>query len=204
MVINMTQSSQEQATEIGSRIRDLRTGAGFSLRVLAERSGLNINTLSLIENGRTSPSVSTLQQLATALQLPLVRFFESPRVEKEVVFTPSSAGPHVPFGSTMLYNLASDFGRGRIQSFEVELPPGTGSGEQLIVHTGQEMVYCLQGEIHYRIREESYHLRTGDSLIFEAHQPHCWINQTTETTRILLTMISTDDHDNPTRDHFHE
>ena len=42
---------------VGQRLKDLRTKNGFSLRALADSSGLNINTLSLIENGKSSPSV---------------------------------------------------------------------------------------------------------------------------------------------------
>ncbi len=53
--------------DAGHCLRVLRSGRGLSIRSLAEQSGLNANTLSLIENSKTSPSVSTLQQLASAL-----------------------------------------------------------------------------------------------------------------------------------------
>jgi DNA-binding XRE family transcriptional regulator len=56
---------------VGRGLRTLRTGRGLSIRALAEKSGLNVNTLSLIENGKTSPSVHTLQQLAQALEMPI-------------------------------------------------------------------------------------------------------------------------------------
>ena len=62
--------------DVGGRLRVLRTGRGLSMRALAKKSGLNVNTLSLIENQHTSPSVSTLQQLALALNVPLTAFFE--------------------------------------------------------------------------------------------------------------------------------
>jgi len=63
--------------QVGHRVRELRTRHGLSLRALADRSGLNINTLSLIENGKSSPSVSTLQQLAQALDVHISTFFET-------------------------------------------------------------------------------------------------------------------------------
>jgi DNA-binding XRE family transcriptional regulator len=72
---------------VGSRLHELRTGQGLSLRVLADRSGLNINTLSLIEHGKSSPSVSTLQQLANALNVKIGAFFEEqPRSLRVVHF----------------------------------------------------------------------------------------------------------------------
>ena len=72
---------------LGHKLRELRTRQKLSLRALAERSGLNVNTLSMLENGKTSPSVSTLHQLALALNVPIARFFEVEPVEKHVVFT---------------------------------------------------------------------------------------------------------------------
>ena len=56
---------------IGQQVREIRKLRGLSLQALAELSRLNINTLSLIENERTSSSVGTLQQLARSLQVPL-------------------------------------------------------------------------------------------------------------------------------------
>lgn len=62
--------------DVGRCLRRLRDGRDLSIRALAEQSGLNVNTLSLIENGKSSPSVSTLQQLASALAVPITAFFE--------------------------------------------------------------------------------------------------------------------------------
>ncbi|HHX08949.1 MAG TPA: helix-turn-helix domain-containing protein, partial [Chloroflexi bacterium] len=83
---------------VGLRLRDLRTKRGFSLRALAEISGLNVNTLSLVENGKSSASVSTLQQLSSALDVPIAAFFESEPITRQVVFTPSDQRPGVAFG----------------------------------------------------------------------------------------------------------
>lgn len=63
--------------DVGRNLRDLRAERELSIRSLAELSGLNVNTLSMIENGKSSPSVSTLQQLASALTVPITDFFET-------------------------------------------------------------------------------------------------------------------------------
>ena len=57
----------EEKNNVGQRLREIRTSRRLSMKSLAQMSGLNINTLSLIENERTSPSVSTLQQLAQSI-----------------------------------------------------------------------------------------------------------------------------------------
>ncbi len=62
------QPEHNQEVNVGRALRALCVQRGLSIRVLAEKSGLAVNTLSLIQNNKTSPSVSTLQQLASALE----------------------------------------------------------------------------------------------------------------------------------------
>lgn len=187
---------------VGSRLRHYRVERGLSLRVLAGRSGLSINTLSLIENGRSSPSVSTLHLLALALDLPITKFFESDPFEKNVVFTPVDRRPLATFGSTRMQNLSKDLAGNGVQSFVVTLQPGMGSGTQMIVHTGHELVYCLKGSICYRINQDEYTLTPGDSLTFEAHLPHCWENCGNQEAEILLVLIPADAREEPGGRHF--
>lgn len=187
---------------VGRRLRDLRTRRGFSLRALADRSGLNVNTLSLVENGKSSPSVSTLQQLALALDVPISAFFESEPVEKRVVFTSADQRPQAAFGSTKMQNLGKDLTGNVVQPFLVTLKPGMGSGERMIVHTGHEFVYCLNGFIHYQIEQDEFYLKAGDSLVFEAHLPHCWENKGDDTAQILLILYPSDEREEPGGRHF--
>lgn len=49
------------------KLRRLRFAAGLTLTALAGRSGINLSTLSSYENGRYSPSPSSLTRLAAAI-----------------------------------------------------------------------------------------------------------------------------------------
>jgi transcriptional regulator with XRE-family HTH domain/predicted Fe-Mo cluster-binding NifX family protein len=187
---------------VGCRLRELRTWRGFSLRALAERSGLNVNTLSLVENGKSSPSVSTLQQIALALAVPISSFFESESNEKRIVFTLADQRPRSDFGSTQMQNLGKDLAGSVVQPFVVTLKPGMGSGERMIVHTGHEFVYCLSGSIQYQIEQEKYDLKPGDSLVFEAQLPHCWENKGGDTSQILLILFPSDEREESGGRHF--
>ena len=69
-------------------MRELRSERGFSIRALAEASGLAVNTLSLIENGKISPSVSTLHRAAAALGVVITEFFENSASLQQIVFLP--------------------------------------------------------------------------------------------------------------------
>jgi transcriptional regulator with XRE-family HTH domain len=187
---------------VGRKLRSLRNRQGLSLRELSELSGLNINTLSLVENGKSSPSVGTLQQLALALNVPLATFFESEPVEKRVVFTSADQRPQTAFINTRMQNLAQNLAGRAIEPFVVSLKPGAGSGNRMIVHTGHEFVFCLAGSLDYQIEEENYPLKPGDSLVFESHLPHRWQNNGQDTTEILLILYPSDDREEPGGRHF--
>lgn len=187
---------------VARKIKSLRTKKGYSLRLLAERSGLSVNTLSLVENGKSSPSVSTLQQLALALEVPIAAFFESEPIEKSVVFTPADMRPEESMGSTRMQNLGKNLSRNVVQPFIVTLQPGMGSGDRMIVHTGYEFVFCLNGVIRYQIEGQEYLLHPGDSLVFEAHIPHCWENIEDAPGTLLLILYPSDELEKPGGQHF--
>ena len=73
MISEETTSSQSffdpggfKPVSVGQRLREYRLERGFSIRELAEKSGLAVNTLSLIENQKSSPSVNTLAPFAAS------------------------------------------------------------------------------------------------------------------------------------------
>jgi transcriptional regulator with XRE-family HTH domain len=197
-------SSPEGADEVhvGKRIRQLRRKSELSLRALADLSELNVNTLSLIENNKASPSVSTLQQIALGLQVPIAAFFETESPKKNLVFQKAGQRPRAEFSYGMLEDLGAGLTLNGGQPLLVALEPGADSGPTPIVHTGFEFVYCLEGSLSYAIEEKNYLLMPGDSLIFEAHLPHRWGNAGATVTRSLLVLCPSDEHDHPTERHF--
>jgi len=199
---SITAGSPDDEIDVGQRLRELRRTHGLSLRALAEQSGLNVNTVSLIENHRTSPSVSTLQQLARILQVPISAFFEAEYGNAQVVYQKTGARPR----ATFTYGTIEDLGAGMphfgAEPLIVMLSPYADSGATPIVHTGREFVYCLEGCIAYTVDAQTYLLEPGDSLIFEAYLPHQWKNMKDTPSRNLLVLCPSDEHDQPTERHF--
>ena len=187
---------------VGQRLRELRAASGLSIRVLAEMSGLAINTLSLIENNKTSPSVSTLQQLADALQVPITSFFEPNAEERQVIFTKRAERPSADFDGMSLEDLGAGLYGRVVQPLVVRLDEGSGSGDLPIIHTGHEFVYCMNGSVVYSIEGTNYTLEQGDSLLFEAHLPHIWRNPGPDAARIMLILFRSDNHDRLAMRHF--
>jgi transcriptional regulator with XRE-family HTH domain len=187
---------------VGQRLRELRLARSISIRMLAERSGLNVNTFSLIENNKTSPSVSTLQQIAQALQVPISTFFEAKHGHNKVAYQKAGQRPHAVFGHGEVWDLGAGMPRQGAEPLIITLNARADSGKTPIVHTGREFVYCLEGRVAYGVGDETYSLDPGDSLMFEAYLPHRWQNLNEEApSRLLLVLCPMDERDQPTERH---
>ena len=134
---------------VGKCLREIRAQQGLSMRALAEMSGLNINTLSLIENEHTSPSVSTLQQLAQSLQVNITEFFEVDPQRKKVVFQKQGQRPCVSFAHNTIEDLAAGMPRFGAEPIMVTLHSNAGSGKNPIV---QGASLCIAFKDGYFIR----------------------------------------------------
>jgi transcriptional regulator with XRE-family HTH domain len=191
-----------EEVRVGQRLREIRLVRGLSMRALAGMSGLNINTLSLIENEHTSPSVSTLQQLAQSLQVSITEFFQTDHGSNKLVHQEQGKRPLIAFKRSAVEDLAAGMPRFGVEPIIVTLEPDADSGNKPIVHTGREFVYCLEGQIAYIVDNETYLLKPGDSLIFEAYLPHQWKNVDSTPSRALLVLCPMDERDQPRERHF--
>jgi len=70
-------------TAIGREVRNFRRQQAMTVADLANVSGLTIGMLSKIENGNTSPSLTTLQVLSHAFSVPVTAFFRSYEERRE-------------------------------------------------------------------------------------------------------------------------
>ncbi|MBK9925379.1 MAG: cupin domain-containing protein [Anaerolineales bacterium] len=195
-------ANSENNINVGQRLREVRMGRGLSIRALAEQCELNVNTLSLIENGHTSPSVSTLQMIAQTLQIPISTFFETNHDDSKVVYQQSGKRPHAIFTHGTMEDLGAGMSRFGAEPLIITLKPNADSGKTPIVHTGREFVYCLEGRITYHVEDQSYQLKQGDSLMFEAYLPHRWRNDNASASRMLLVLCPLDERDQPSERHF--
>jgi len=192
--------SEKGVPDVGAQVRALRQQRGLSLRTLAELCDLSPNTISLIERGESSPSVSTLHRLATALSVPITAFFEEHAEPVQVVLTRVAERSCSGNAHVLLESLGTGLEEQCLEPFVVTMKPGADSGQQIMVHTGQEMVYCLQGEVEYEVTDQSYRLAAGDTLLFEARLAHRWRN-TAEMPATFLMVFCTGGKESPVEQH---
>lgn len=175
-VQEITERNLEAA--IGREVRGLRRQQGMTVADLAQATGLSIGMLSKIENGLTSPSLATLQALSHALSAPITAFFRRYEERREVQHV--RAGEHLEIErrgtrAGHQYHLLGHVGSNN-SGVVVEPYIITLSAESDVFptfqHDGIELLYMLEGEVTYRHGDQLFHLRPGDSLMFDADAPH--------------------------------
>ena len=73
------------------RLAELRESRALTLRDLADRSGVDANTINQVELGHRKPRPSTLRKLAKALDIEVADFFKEPALP--LGEAPREAGP---------------------------------------------------------------------------------------------------------------
>ena len=179
---------EARSVDVGAKLRQLREERNKSMRKLATLSGLSANALSMIERGKTSPSVSTLYKLADALAVPITEFFSSEPDRSQIVFVKAESRTHMPFTRGIWEGLGGEQFSGRVEPFMLTLESGASSGPSNMAHTGHEFVFCLRGQLEYQVENEIYSLGPGDSLIFAAQLRHRWRNAGNTVTNALVVL----------------
>ncbi len=160
------------------------------MRGLAELCDLSPNTISLIERGISSPSVSTLHRLAVALEVPITAFFQDVREPAEFILSRRGDRHEAVSAGASLEGLGAGLQGQTMDPFVVRLKPGADSGPGTIVHDGHELIYCLTGEIEYEVDGHPHRLAAGDALLFEARLGHRWRNTQADPAEFLLVIHS--------------
>ncbi len=190
--------------DVGVRLRQLREERGHSIRELARQSGLSANALSLIERGRSSPSVSTLYKISEALAVDITSFFELPGDKFKIVFRKASERTRVPFTRGLWEGLGGELFVGRVEPFALTLESGANSGPNPIIHTGHEFVVCLRGQLEYQVEHEVYLLEAGDTLLFAANLNHRWRNPGPLVTNAIFVLSCFQEGEEPSTYHVRE
>jgi transcriptional regulator with XRE-family HTH domain len=191
-----TRAARELVLEvaIGREVRANRKRLGVTVADLAAATNISLGMLSKIENGITSPSLTTLQALARALGVSVTSFFRRFEDEHRAVFVKAGEGVDVERRGTRAghqYNLLGHIESNAGVTVEPYLITLTKDSDVFptFQHDGMEFIYMLEGEVIYRHDETLYHMTPGDSLFFDADAPH-GPEQLTKLPMRYLTIIS--------------
>jgi transcriptional regulator with XRE-family HTH domain len=186
-------SKDDEVVAIGGTIRALRRERGLSLRDLSRMSGLSTGFLSMVERGQSSLALTSLNNVAKALDVDLVELFPQGRKVRK-----SHPLPHVSraeedgqvsiASSQRVYKVLSPRAPDLIlEPLLVTVQPGS-EMEEPYAHDGEEFAYVLEGEIMFIVEGVEYRLGPGDSIHVLSTVPHAIHNDSGKPVRILWVL----------------
>ncbi len=161
---------------IGRQVKQYREKLGLTIAELAKAADISAGMLSKVENGATSPSLSSLQALSRALHVPVTALFRSYEEIRDATFVKAGQGLTIERRGTRAghqYQLLghSPHGPVMVEPYIVLL---TAESDvfPIFQHAGLEFIHILEGEVVYRHGDKTYPMGPGDSLFFDAEAPH--------------------------------
>lgn len=153
--------------KIGERIRKQRNKLGFSLRELGALTDLTAGFLSQIENDQISPSLNSLQSIATALQVPMFYFLDEARPTPVVRAT--ERGKLYFRDSHLGYELLAPELTRQMLPLLIRLEPRTIRVTMPLAKPNEQWFFVLQGRLEITIGNETYCLDKGDAIYFDGN-----------------------------------
>ena len=161
---------------IGFEVRRLRKSLDLTVAELGAAAGISAGMLSKIENGSISPSLGTLNAVASALNVPITRLFAETDERRDCSFVKAGTGVRIERRGTKAGHLYDLLGHSLGGSIVVE--PYLITLEHDAVpythfrHAGVEFIYMLTGAVRYRHGDRTYLMEPGDALFFDAAARH--------------------------------
>ncbi|MEO1020407.1 MAG: helix-turn-helix domain-containing protein [Pseudomonadota bacterium] len=157
---------------IGRRIRQLRNENDMTFQALADRTGLSVSMLSLLERGKTGPSIGTLVVIASALgaQMSDLLETEAHNDEENLARAETQRTYETAAGVTRRI-VKHDRARG-VEIAINEFQPGTASSAEPRGHQGYEYGLLLEGGLEIVLQARTLELKPGDLISYDSTRPH--------------------------------
>jgi len=151
--------------KIGERIRRQRKKMGYSLRELGARAGLSAGSLSQIENDQISPSLNSLQSIATALEVPMFYFLDNTQPDT-IIRANERRRLYFP-DSHISYEILSPSASRQMVPYLIRMEPGCTRIARRLFRPTEQWMFVLQGILEITVSEKTSRLEKGDGIYFD-------------------------------------
>ena len=166
--------------DVGSGLKTLRIRHGLSQRRLAALSGVSNATISLIEHGRTDPSLGLLKRILDAMGVSFAEFFSPHSGLPEKFFYTREELSEIGSGPISYRQVGGDLVDSKLQILHERYRPGADTGQSLLSHEAEEGGIVLQGRLEVTVGDQVRTLSAGDAYRFNSRLPHRFRNTGSE------------------------
>lgn len=170
---------------IGTEVRRLRSRQGLSQRQLALLAGVSNATVSLIEAGRTDPSLGMLRRILDALGVSFAEFFSSRRGSDGRFFYAHDELTEIGSGPISYRQVGGDLVDSKLQILHERYRAGADTGQSMLSHEAEEGGIVLTGRLEVTVADQVRTLSTGDAYRFNSRLPHRFRNPGSEDCLVV-------------------
>jgi len=161
---------------LGPRLKTLRSHQGLSQRRLAAISGVSNATISLIEHGRTDPSMGMLKRILDAMGVSFAEFFSADKRQENNYFYAEDELSQISSGPISYLQVGSDLRDSDLQILYERYQPGADTGQSMLSHSAEEGGIVLSGRLEVTVGEQVRTLVAGEAYLFNSRIPHRFRN----------------------------
>lgn len=177
--------------QVPERIKELRTIFGYQVEEVAEKMNIPVEKYIGYETSGNDIPISAIYQLAGLYNVEMTEILtgNSPKINTVCVVRKDEGMKVERFKGYNYENIAYKFIHKKMEPMIVTLYPNKNKPD-LVVHKGQEINYCLEGEMILFYDENVIYLKEGDCAYFDASHPHGQSAASTDRTVKFLTVIN--------------
>lgn len=188
----------EKSTLVGSKIKSIRESKSITIDQVAERSGLTVQQIELIEENQNLPSLAPLIKIARTLGVRLGTFLDDIEQLGPVVCRKDEQPDGVSFSSGTanshndlnFFALAHSKTGRNMEPFLIDIDSASNEGYQLSSHEGEEFIYVLEGSIEISYGKTKYVLNAGESIYYDSIVDHN-VHAANESQAKILAIVYT-------------
>jgi transcriptional regulator with XRE-family HTH domain len=192
MEINMSTKADDISARVARAIKLRREQLKLTLRDLAARSGVSASTISDIERGAKSPTISTLDALVQALGLPMSAFTDSVPLASRILVARAAERPKLvdsksgakrdSFGPTLPGS--------KVEFLSYAVPPRKVAGPFAAHASGTiEHMHVAAGSVRAVFGNEAVVLQAGDSCTCFADAVHHFDNREGKLEALIYIVV---------------
>lgn len=178
--------------QIGEKLKNLRIQKNLTQEELGERTDLSKGYISQLERDLSSPSMETFFDILAVLGVTPEQFFSQKKVNQKIVyqkedmtyFSDEEHGYHIQW-------LIPESNEKEMEPILLTLEK-MGQYKQFTPSLAETFIYVLTGKITLEFGKNLYHAKAGESIYYEASQPHRLKNAHSGQSQVLL--VATDSY----------
>ncbi len=164
---------------VGHIIHGLRKARKMTLLELSTKSGVALATLSRMENGKMTGTLSSHMNICKALEISLPDLYKDlVAADKQVELQPKNTRMDVFVHDRNATSemLASKVLNKKMMPLLIRIAKGGTTHKEETKVGAEKFVYLLDGKLEAAIGDHKYSMSKGDTLYFESSLPHQFKN----------------------------